>query len=118
MSVSDSYIEFALERLGSVGQCTSRRMFGGAGIYNDGLFFAIIENDTLRFKVNDTNRPDYEEAGMEPFKPYKDKAEIMQYYEVPPDVLEDDELLAEWAEKALDVARSAALKKASKKKRK
>ena len=87
-------------------------MFGGAGIYSDGLFFAILENDTLRFKVDETNRADFEARGMEPFKPYKDKKEIMQYYEVPIEVLEDNAALKEWGLKALKVARAAKRKRA------
>lgn len=73
MSVSDGYIDFVCDLLSPLGDITVKRMFGGAGIYSDGLFFAIIENDTLRFKVDDTNRADFEAAGMGPFKPYKDK---------------------------------------------
>ncbi len=114
MSVSDEYIDFVRDLLSPLGEITVRRMFGGAGIYSDGLFFALIENDTLRFKVDESNRADFEEAGMGPFKPYKDKKEIMQYYEVPIEVLEDGPTLSDWAEKALDVARTAKKKKPKK----
>lgn len=116
MSVSDDYIDFAKDLLSGLGEITVKRMFGGAGIYSDGLFFAIIENDTLRLKVDDTNRADFEAARMGPFKPYKDKKEIMQYYEVPIEVLEDSRELEKWARKALVVAESA--KKPKKKKTK
>jgi DNA transformation protein len=115
VSVSDDYIDFAMDLLSPLGEITVRRMFGGAGIYSDGLFFAIIENDTLRFKVDDSNRADFEAKGMGPFKPYKDKKEIMQYYEVPIDVLEDNAELEKWGYKALEVARHA--KKTKKKKK-
>ena len=91
---------------------------GGAGLYADGLFFAIIENDTLRFKVDDTNLADFEEAGMGPFKPYKDKKETMKYYEVPIEVLEDDASLKEWGLKAIGVARVASKGKKKKSKKK
>ncbi|MEE9542798.1 MAG: TfoX/Sxy family protein [Thermodesulfobacteriota bacterium] len=118
MSVSDDYIDFVSDLLSPLGEITVKRMFGGAGIYLDGLFFAIIENDTLRFKVDATNRADFEALGMGPFKPYKDKKEIMQYYEVPIDVLEDNAALEEWALKALEVARTAKTKKKKSKKKK
>jgi hypothetical protein len=45
----------------------------------------------------------YERAGMKPFQPFDDKPMVMPYYEVPVDILEDRELLAEWARKSLFV---------------
>lgn len=82
-------------------------MFGGVGIYSGDLFFALIADDTLYFKVDDSNRPEFEARGMEPFRPYGDEGEVMQYYCVPEDLLEDPELLGQWAERAIGVARRA-----------
>jgi DNA transformation protein len=79
-------------------------MFGGVGLYADGIFFALIANDTLYHKVDDTNRQDYESAGMDAFRPYPDKIRTMQYYEVPVEVLEDQELLNTWAKRSIAVA--------------
>ena len=113
MSVSEDYITYVLDQLEYVGPARARRMFGGAGLYLDGLFFAILANDTLYFKVDDVNRPDYEALGMCPFRPDFEKSYSMQYCEVPPDVLEDRGELRLWANKALD----AATRKSSGKKR-
>jgi TfoX/Sxy family transcriptional regulator of competence genes len=44
---------------------------------------------------------------MGPFRPFGDGGEVMQYYEVPADVLEDVELLASWVGASVDVARQA-----------
>jgi len=81
-------------------------MFGGVGIYSGTFFFALIADDVLYFKVDDSNRPDLERRGMGPFRPYGEDGEVMQYYEVPADLLEDPEHLRSWAEKAVAVARS------------
>lgn len=108
MSVSDEYLTYVVEQLECLGPVQSRRMFGGAGLYCDGLFFALVADDVLYFKVDDSNRADYEAAGMKPFQPFPDKRAVMQYYEVPIDVLENRETLREWADKALDVARRKA----------
>jgi DNA transformation protein len=103
MGVSESYREFVLEQLGRVTPVTGKSMFGGVGIYAQGLFFALIAEDRLYFKVDDTTRPDFEQIGMEPFRPFgEDNA--MGYYEVPADVVEDSVRLAAWTKKALDVA--------------
>ena len=113
MAVSPEYREWVLEQLRRVGPVTGRAMFGGYGIYLDGLFFGLIDDDILYLKVDDSNRPDFEAAGTGPFRPYGDDR-AMQYYEVPVDVLEDPERLRLWAGNALDVARRAGAAKRGK----
>jgi DNA transformation protein and related proteins len=105
MPVSPAYREFVLEQLGRVVPVTSRAMFGGVGIYSDGLFFALIDDDTLYLKVDDSNRPRFIAAGMGPFRPFGDDTHVMQYYEVPADLLEEPDLLHDWVGQALEVAR-------------
>lgn len=110
MSVSTEYREFVLEQLGRVVPVTSRSMFGGVGVYGDGLFFGLMDNDVLYLKVDDSNRADFERAGMGPFHPFGDER-AMQYYELPADLLEDNEMLREWVERALAVAAAARRRK-------
>jgi DNA transformation protein and related proteins len=106
MAVSREYRDFVLEQLGRVARVTSRSMFGGVGVYADGLFFALIAGETLYFKVDDTNRGDFEAIGMEPWRPFGgDK--YMGYYELRPDLLEDTDALRPWVDKSVDVARRA-----------
>jgi DNA transformation protein len=105
MSVSDDYREFVLEQLAPAGRVSSRRMFGGVGLYLDGLFFALIDDDTLYFKTDDSNRPRFQAAGSRPFCPYPDRPEYqMGYWQVPAEVLEDVDELKVWARAALAVA--------------
>lgn len=104
MPVSDEYLTYVIDQLECVGPVQARQMFGGAGLYCDGLFFAIVADDVLYFKVDDSNRSDYESAGMEAFRPFPDKSNVMQYYEVPIEALENRDTLYNWARKALDVA--------------
>ena len=107
MPVSASFRTFVIEQLSRVlPRVRARRMFGGVGIYAGNLFFALIDDDTLYFKVDDSNRADFAVRGMGPFRPYGEAGEVMQYYEVPHDVLEDPEALRPWAEKAVAVAAS------------
>src|ERR1051325_3013663 len=70
MPVSQTYREFVLEQLGRVTPVTGKSMFGGVGIYAQGLFFALIAENRLYFKVDDATRPDFEQRGMEPFRPF------------------------------------------------
>ena len=108
--VTSEYRDFALEQLGraTAARVTARSMFGGVGVYADGLFFAVMAEDTLYFKVDDTNRPDFEARGMGPFLPYGDPERPMAYYQVPPELLEDPSALEPWIDAAVDVARRKA----------
>jgi DNA transformation protein and related proteins len=110
MAVTPEYREFVLEQMGRVAPVTSRAMFGGVGVYSGGLFFALMDNDTVYLKVDDTNRPDFEAAGMGPFRPFEG-AGAMGYYELPAELLEDLDRLRPWMDAALDVARRSRKKK-------
>ena len=108
MTVSAGFRSYVLEQLGRVlSNVRSRSMFGGVGIYSGDLFFALIDDDTLYFKVDDSTRPDFQSRNMTPFRPYGPEGEVMQYYCVPPELLDDVDLLGEWAQKAVEVARRA-----------
>ena len=112
MAVSTNYRAFVLEQLSRViPDIRSRSMFGGVGIYSGLHFFALIDNDTLYFKVDDRTRPDYESRGMGPFRPFGDGGEAMQYYEVAADLIEDPEMLGVWADRAVAVARRARVRR-------
>ena len=105
--MSHSFRTHVLEQLKRVRpDLRDRSMFGGVGIYAGDYFFALIADDTLYFKVDDSNRPAFEERGMGPFMPYGPSGEVMQYYEVPADLLEDPEALSPWVEQAIEVARN------------
>jgi len=118
MPVSAHYLDYVLEQLSSLGPVTAMRMFGGAGIYLGGLFFALIDDDTLYFKVDESNRADFEAAGMGPFKPFGEDSYSMSYYEVPIEVIEDRDQLRLWANKSLEAAKAKQSKKKKKDRRK
>ena len=107
MAVSPGFAAFVAEQLEGCGPIVTRRMFGGLGIYARDIFFAIIDNDILYLKVDDTTRPDFERAGCRAFRPYGDDRQSIRYYEVPVAVLEDASELARWGRKALAVATAA-----------
>lgn len=113
MPVSKDFSDYVREQLQLLPAVTSVRMFGGLGLYSEGLFFALIAGDTLYFKVDASNRDDYLQRGAPPFKPFPDKPS-MSYYGVPADVLEDADELARWARKSVAVALTAANRKVSK----
>ena len=108
MGVSPTFRTYVIDQLGRVATgIRSRGMFGGVGIYSGEWFFALIDDDTLYLKVDDSNRPDFEAAGMGPFRPFGEGGEVMQYYEVPAELLEGGEQLGPWVNKAIEAARRA-----------
>ena len=105
MAADKGFHDHVMELLCPLGGVTSRAMFGGYGIFHDGDMFALISGSTLYFKVDDSNRAAYEEAGSSPFP------HAMPYYEVPAEVFEDATRLHEWASTAIAAGHATARKK-------
>lgn len=88
---------------------SSRAMFGGWGIYKDGFIFALIADGQLYFKVDNTNRNDYEKYGSKAFiyeRPNHKKIE-MSYWELPSEVMDDRIKLLEFVERAVAVSQAS-----------
>jgi len=109
MAVSSDYLDYVRDQLSGLGGVTSRRMFGGAGLYCDEFFFALVDNDTLYLRVNDSNRADFTTRAMAQFRPYPESPQLSTtYYETPADVLEDAAELVVWARRSVAAAMAAA----------
>lgn len=118
MPVSNDYLQYVIGQLDHLPQVTSRRMFGAMGLYCSGVFFGIVDNDTLFFKVDDSTRESYTSRGSVAFQPYKDRPEVsMSYFQVPVEILEDADELVAWARAAVRVAAAIAAAKPVPKKR-
>nr|WP_267963422.1 TfoX/Sxy family protein [Halomonas sp. MCCC 1A11062] len=87
------------------GPITARRMFGGHGIYHDGLMFALVADETLYLKVDAHNLDDFEREGLEPFEYDKGGRVVqMSYYQAPEELFEDRELAAVWARRSFEAS--------------
>lgn len=105
MPTTPEYATYIIDQLTQIQPVSSRKMFGGVGIFVEpGMFALITSEDVLHFKVDDENRADYEAAGMSQFG-------RMPYYELPGDVLDSPDELATWMEKSIAAAERAAKKK-------
>jgi DNA transformation protein len=99
------FVSYVVESLQPLGPVSARRMFGGHGIYLDGVMFALIASDQLYLKVDDANRAAYEAAGLEPFTYTGKGAPIrMSYHEAPGEGFDDPEVLCAWAREAYAAA--------------
>lgn len=95
----DSYRDFVLDQLRSLEGLGCRSMFGGYGLYLGGDFFGIIHDGRLYFKTDETTRVKYRNRGMAPFAP-SERQVLKSYYELPEEIVEDDEHLSSWAREA------------------
>ena len=119
MEPTAGFAEFVLDLLAPVGGVSARRMFGGVGLFRNGVMFALIDDDTLYMKVDDHNRTGYQAAGMGPFtyrregrascrgsrrKRKAGREVALSYYEAPPELFDDADLLCDWARSAHQAA--------------
>jgi DNA transformation protein len=105
-TMADSeFVSYVVESLRPLGPVGARRMFGGHGIFLDGLMFALIASDQLYLKVDDGNRAAYEAAGLPPFTyDGKGKPIQMSYHEAPSEGFDDPDVLCAWAREAYAAA--------------
>ena len=107
MPTDPGFKDFVLDQLAPLGDVWARAMFGGYGLYADGLFFGLIADDRLFLKTDAETRTAYVERGMQPFQPNA-KQTLVSYHEAPPELLDDQERLVAWARQAVAVARATA----------
>ncbi len=105
------FAEEVLERLCIFEMITTRpNIYGGTGVFRRGTMFAIIFDDRLFFQVDAQNKSAYQEAGMVPLvydkHDRKGKSEIitLDYWEVPPPVMENEDAFFRWAAAAYEAA--------------
>jgi DNA transformation protein len=98
------------------GSVQARAMFGGHGLYRDGLMFALLLDERLYLKVDDNNQAAFDAQGLLPFTYVtKDgKTGRLRYHEAPPEVFEDPQVMAHWARVAYEAAVRAGAKAAKK----
>jgi DNA transformation protein len=81
-------------------------MFGGAGVYADGVMFALVADGAIFLKADEANTPDFEREGLPPFQ-YQTKngsRAVMSYWRMPERLYDDPDELAQWAARALAAA--------------
>ena len=106
------------ELFGEFGPVAVRRMFGGAGVFADGLMIAIVSDGTIFLKADDATSPAFAAEGCDPFAyaTRDGRRTLTSYWRLPERLYDDPDELAGWARDALAVARRAAAKPAKKRK--
>ena len=106
------FISYVVELMQSIGAVSAKRMFGGCGIFMDGLMFALVADNTLYLKADSETESEFEEKGLERFKYNKKGKEYsMSYYSAPEEAMEDVGEMSDWARKSYGAALRAATRK-------
>jgi DNA transformation protein and related proteins len=98
----NEFVDFIMDEIGDP-LLVAKKMFGGYGIYRDGIFFGIVLDGTLYLKTNARTKPWYLKEGMAPLRATTEQV-LTRYYEVPEYVMDDRELLAEKARESWTIA--------------
>jgi len=99
------FTDFLPEAFAEFGPVQLRRMFGGHGVFHDGVMIGLVAQNTLYLKVDQQTKPLFEERGLEAFRYGKaDRKVAMSYCQAPEEALEDPESMREWAELAYAAA--------------
>lgn len=109
---TSQFVDYIVEITQSIGPVYSKRMFGGHGIFLDGLMFGLIAEQTLYLKADQDSKNDFIELGLAAFSYNKKGKEMkLSYFQAPEEALEELEVMNLWANKAYSAALRAAKKK-------
>jgi DNA transformation protein len=99
------FVEFLSEVFAQFGPVQARKMFGGHGLYHDGIMFGLISDETLYLKGDNSTARIFEARNLEQFN-YEKAGKIvkMSYWLAPEEIFEDREEAAIWARRAYSVA--------------
>jgi DNA transformation protein len=93
--------ERLIDDLAPLGDVTTKKMFGGYGVFEDAVMFALVDSTGGAFlRADDATSEKFVAAGSEAHG-------RMPYWRIPQTVLDDSTSLLEWAMTARDVARAA-----------
>ena len=113
-----SFKDFILDQLRDLEDLVAKPMFGGFGFYRGLVFFGILSGDRLYFKTDKETEKKYKQLGSKPFfykrsdsSGRKKQASLHSYFEVPANILEDQDQLTSWARKAVCVQENILAKK-------
>lgn len=114
MTASKEFADWVVELLEPLGRVQARRMFGGYGLFLDGLMFAIVIDDVVWFKTDEENRDLFAKLGEPPFTYLRaGKPARLNFFRAPDDALESSHALLPWAQSAFGAALRARSKPAS-----
>jgi DNA transformation protein len=109
------FTSYVVDLMQSIGPVNAKAMFGGYGIFHEGLMFGLVADSVLYLKVDKETENEFKAKGLEQFTYNKKGKEFrMSYYRAPEEALESGKEMSSWAAKAYSTALRAASKKRKK----
>ena len=103
--MSRDFADYVVDLLRPLGPVRAKRMFGGFGLFLNGLMFALIIDDTLYFKADAVNRPTFTVRQMAPFEYLRQgRLVALSYLAAPAEALEDEQDLLALAKLGFEAA--------------
>jgi DNA transformation protein and related proteins len=120
MAETSAALAFAVDLLSGMGHVAARRMFGGAGLYAEGVMFGLVDDDVIYLKVDEALKADLAAAGSRSwiYEGRKDGGPVeTSYWSLPDAALDDPEEACAWGRRSLAVAQRLKASKPVRKKR-
>ena len=112
MANDSGFTAFLLDQMQWLGPVTSRRMFGGSGLFLEGLMFALVIDNTLYLKADSHSCGAFEALGLLPFSYERGGRDIaLSYFQAPEEALDDRDIMIDWANRAYAAAMRVATAK-------
>jgi DNA transformation protein len=116
--MSEALIEHLRDLFEPLGPIGARAMFGGYGLYFDGMIIGLIIDEALYLKADEQTRDRFEAAGCEPFVyDLKGKPLTLSYWSLPEEAMDSPQSMRPWAQLAIAAARRKPVAKPRRKKR-
>lgn len=115
ISTRNDYVDYVVELMADWTKVSTRKMFGGYGLYREGLMFGLIADDQLYLKTDTDNEPQFKNTGCLPFVyTSKERTVQMSYWTAPDTSLESPAEMCDWCQSAYGAALRAQARKTGK----
>ncbi|KRO54141.1 MAG: hypothetical protein ABS04_06510 [Pelagibacteraceae bacterium BACL5 MAG-121015-bin10] len=98
------FLQYALDLFSSLGRLSTKTLFGGNAILKNNITFAMVFDGSIYLKTNKNSVKKYLDLKSKPLSYKKNNKTInLRYYEIPVEILDDEDQLIEWAIEATQI---------------
>jgi DNA transformation protein len=106
------FADFIQDVFRDFGEVHCRKMFGGHGVFHDGIMFGLVADDILYLKTDKSTAFFFEERDLPQFEYQRGEKTIkMSYYQAPEEIYDDPGEADLWARRSYKAALQASLAK-------
>jgi len=116
--MAEGFQDLLVELFEPVEGVSFRKMFGGIGIFRLGIMFALVADDTLYLRADESSSIDFKAESCGPFVyDGKNRPHVMPYWRLPERLYDEPDDFRRWALNAFAVAQRAKEENPKKKRR-